>query len=242
MVGLFVTVTAFVVSRKGTGRFPQSGPRNKRAGGEVKTQRQVGGAGNADACRGNNGAGGAKHFFNVWIFGNQERGSGIAQIRTIEVAFDLHGLAQFRRAVGQVRGLGNRPLLQHEVAAKSRLDGANQKRLGNAGWPADGVDAVMVTVNEIHIGVAGWPEHDAIALGQPGCGVAGGVVLEVGFGFDDNPATGPRWGLAEQPMPKQSASDEPGRGGVEGAGKGSKVEHRAICAPEYLRPEIADSQ
>jgi hypothetical protein len=56
---------------------------------------------------------------------------------------------------------------------------------GSGGLAAD-VGAVVVSVDEIDVGVAGRSKEDGVARGKSAIGVGGGIVAaKVGFGFHD---------------------------------------------------------
>jgi len=74
----------------------------------------------------------------------------------------------------------------HFVYAGERFEGAEQNASGFACGFAGHVEAVVIPVNEVDVGVTGWSEEHGSAGGVAGGRVGGGVVLaEVGFDFDD---------------------------------------------------------
>ena len=76
--------------------------------------------------------------------------------------------------------------LGHFLHAGERFEGAEQNASGTAFGLAGDIEAVVVAVDEVNVGVARRPEQNRGAGGVAGGGVGGGIVLaEVGFDFDD---------------------------------------------------------
>ena len=107
--------------------------------------------------------------------------------------------------------------MSHEIGAKAGLDSANQDGFGNSGRATDGIDAKMVTVDEIDVTMAGAAKHDLIARRQAGRAVTGRIVGEVGLGFDDNTAGWAGGCIADEPVAEKLWGDDFGGRFVEGA-------------------------
>ena len=110
--------------------------------------------------------------------------------------------------------------LGHFFYAGERFEGAEQDASGAAFGFAGDVEAVVVAVDEIDVGVAGWAEEDGIAGGEAGGGVGGGIVLaEIGFDFDDAGGEGGSAAFTNQHLAQEFASDATRIAGEEGAGE-----------------------
>ena len=80
--------------------------------------------------------------------------------------------------------------------AGERFQGAQQNGSGLAFGFAGDVEAVVISVDEVNVGVTRWSEQHCSTGGISGGGVGGGILLsEVGFDFYDasreKGATGP---------------------------------------------------
>jgi hypothetical protein len=182
---------------------------------EVKPQRHRRGFGDADAGSGDYRAAGVEELFAFRAFGDEQRGMRGAQINTIEPAVNAQRLAQFRGAVGQVARYCDRPFLLHEHFAMHRLKCPDQHRFRYAGGTAHGIDAEVITVNQVHVAVAGRAEHDSISGSWSRRPVTGRVVAEVGFRFDDDAGAWSVGGVAHQPMAEQRRGNYFRRGFIE---------------------------
>ena len=109
--------------------------------------------------------------------------------------------------------------MPHEIGAKAGLDSADQDGFGHSGRATNGIDAKMVTVDEIDVAMAGAAKHDLIARCRAGRAVTGRIVGEVGLGFDDDAAGGAGGRIADEPMAEKLWRDDFGRWFVEGAGE-----------------------
>ena len=114
----------------------------------------------------------------------------------------------------QFYGSGSR----HLFDAEEGFEGAEQDRSSLAFRLTGNVQAVVIAVDEIYIGVAGWAEENGGAGGDAGEGVGGGVGLpEVGFDLDD--ASSERnFLVSHQHFAKKVAGNALGVAGEEGAG------------------------
>ena len=184
---------------------------------EVKTQGQGGGFGDADAGGGDGGAVAAEKSCARGIFGDEERGFNIAEVGAVLRVVDVHGGAEFAGAVGEEQGILHGTVGLHEIEAERGLDGADENRLSNAHRAANGVHAPMVAVNEIDISKSRRAEHDAVAGSFAAKGMRGGIVAEVGFGFDDDDGAQAGQGFADEEMAEEARGDGVGRGVVEWA-------------------------
>ena len=73
------------------------------------------------------------------------------------------------------------------------LQGAEQQGPGIARGQAGDVEAIVVAVDEVDVGVAGGSEENLVAGGLAAGGVGGIVVgTEIGLEFDDAPREGGR--------------------------------------------------
>ena len=80
----------------------------------------------------------------------------------------------------EVTGLG------HLFDSAKRFQGAEEDASGATFGLAGDVEAVVIAVNEVDVGMAGSAEEDGVAQGFSGGGVGGRVFYaEVGFDFDD---------------------------------------------------------
>jgi hypothetical protein len=117
----------------------------------------------------------------------QEEGLA-GQIGLVLAEADPQRLGQLARAGAEV-GVGLvAAALAHHVEAVGRLQRPDQDRGGFALGFGDGVEQTVDPVGEVDVGVAGRPEQDPGALGQPDVGVTGGVVGLVALGLDDGSA------------------------------------------------------
>lgn len=105
----------------------------------------------------------------------------------------------------------------HFGDAGKRLEGANQNAARFAFWFAGDIEAIVIAVDEIDIGVAGRSEEDGGTGGVAGRGMGGRIIpAEVGFDFYDAGRKGASWCGANQQLAQKAASDAAGRSGEEG--------------------------
>ena len=93
-------------------------------------------------------------------------------------------LVSFRRSRSVVQG--DFPQSAHRFDSGKRLERAKQNASRFSIGKARHVEAVVISVDEVNIGVAGRPEQHGVPRGAA-CGGVSGVVLcsQVGFDFDD---------------------------------------------------------
>ena len=109
---------------------------------------------------------------------------------------------------------------RHFFDTGNRFEGAEEDRTCFAFGFARDVQAIVIAVDEIHVGEAGGAEEDRGARRVAGGGVGCGVVFsEIGFGFDDSRGEGRVFG-ANQNFSQQLAGDPAGRAGEKSATKG----------------------
>ena len=163
----------------------------------------VGGFGDADAGCGADHWGArrvlAEFFSDLFAdpFSDPEAAGGGREIASVVAsAGDGEGFGQASGAAGefeQVFIVGLFGLIDLEASgfghffqAGERFEGAEEDAAGDAVGFAGDVEAVVSSVDEVDIGVAGRAEENGVAEGASGGGVGGGVVFaEVGFDFDD---------------------------------------------------------
>src|SRR5271165_1636428 len=90
-------------------------------------------------------------------------------------------------------------VLGHFFHAGERFEGTEQNASGLAGGFAGDVETVVISVNEVDVGVAGWTEDHGRAGGFSGGGVGSGIVLaEVSFDFYDAGGAAVRSGVTDE--------------------------------------------
>jgi len=90
--------------------------------------------------------------------------------RPVAEVFEFHGLASF----------------SHKRDAFNRLQGADQHGLAFADFAGNYVQAMVHSVNEIHIGTSGGPKHRRVAGSLAAvCMAAGIVMVQVSLGLDN---------------------------------------------------------
>ncbi len=112
----------------------------------------------------------------------------------------------------------------HYFDAGERFEGAEKNAAGAALGFAGDVEAVVIAVDEVDVGVAGGAEEDGIAGGAAGGGVSCGVVFsEVGFDFDDAGGERIASAIADEDFAEEFAGHAAGIAVVEGAVQGMDV-------------------
>ena len=106
----------------------------------------------------------------------------------------------------------------HCVDAGERLEGAKEDAAGFAVWLAGDVEAIVIAVDEVDIGVARRAEKNGGAGGVASGGVSSEVVFsEIGFDFD-NASREMEWAIvAEENFAKEGPGHAAGVAGVEGS-------------------------
>ena len=162
--------------------------RNKRIPGDDIPKRLFCGLGNPDANRGSD------LLRLPSVVGNLKVGPSRCNVFVIvAVASDGEGFRQAARSGGEKAKLGQAAMFRFEVAggihqvdADDRFKGADEQASGVTVWFARNIEAVVKSVNEINVSVAGRSEEHGVTSGQSAIGVSGGIVeSEVGFHFDD---------------------------------------------------------
>jgi len=120
----------------------------------------------------------------------------------------------------EIAGQRQSSILRHVLDARERFEGTEEDRSCFTLALTRNVQAVMVAVDEVNIGVAGRSEKDRSAGGVASGGVGGGVVLaEVSFDFDDPGGEAKFSGVADEDFAEKFASYAAGVAGEEGAGE-----------------------
>jgi len=117
----------------------------------------------------------------------------------------------------------------HFVDAGERLEGADQDGASFAFGLTGDIEAIVIAVDEVDVGVPGRSEKNGGAGGVAGGGVGGGIEFsEVGFNFDDAGREVEGTVVAEENLTEEGASDAAGIAGVEGA-RERGGSHRSGC-------------
>ena len=145
------------------------------------------------------------------------------EIQTVVAgARDAESLAEAAGAAGESGKIAGTvqldfPGTSHGGNARERLQGTEKDASGLSLGFAGDVQAVVVSVNEINIGVTGRAEQYGIAQGAAGGGVSRRIVeAEVGFDFDDAGGELRGAGFAEQDLAEKLSGYPPGIAGEEG--------------------------
>jgi len=173
-----------------------------------------------------------------------QRGGRVAEIDPGHRAVDVERGANEARATGEslrweprepiaIAGNGSvsgelaasqatQPRLAHLLNPFQRLDRADENCGRRPGRFGDDIEAVVHPVDKVHVGDAGWPEHDGVAGGSAEAGVGGEIGLaDVGLDLHDSAGSAAAGGIVDQ------AGAEESPGGVEGgAGEDGPVEGR----------------
>jgi len=130
------------------------------------------------------------------------------QIGSVEVPSYLQGLRQFPRAVGQVQDPLFSTVLLHRLDAFLRLNGPNKHCGRSPSRLAGQVEAEVVAVCEVDIGVPWLTEHHLVALRLPTIGVTGWVSgSPVGLGLNDDPGKPSSIHDSDEKLPQSSPGD-----------------------------------
>ena len=160
--------------------------------------------GDANAGRDHHGSAVAPEPSPVRIPGDEEWRGVVAQVDAVEFTIDGQGLAKLPRPVGEGETCGGFSIASHHVQAHFGFDGADEDRFRAACRPANDVDTIMESVNELHVGVSRRAVHEAVAGRLTSKGVRGGVLLMVGLDLDDSSAAWTVGRVAHQPMAEQT--------------------------------------
>ncbi len=108
----------------------------------------------------------------------------------------------------------------HFYQANQRFESAEKDGAGLAFPLARNVEAIVIAVDEINVGVAGRAEQDGGAGGVAGGGVGRGIALsEVGLNFDDAGRQERLLAVTHQDLAEKFAGHAPRIAGEEGAGE-----------------------
>ena len=95
----------------------------------------------------------------------------------------------------------------HRCQSEHRLHGAQQHASGLSFGHAGNIQAIVIAVNEVHIGMSGRPEEDGIARRASGVSVRRWIFnSEIGFIFDDTAGEQRSSFAANQQLAEQLAS------------------------------------
>jgi len=109
---------------------------------------------------------------------------------------------------------------RHFLCAEERFERAEEDRSGLAFRLTGNIQAVVIAVDEIDVGVAGWAEENGGAGGIASSGVGGGIGFsEIGLNLDDAAEKG-NFPVPHEHLAEEVAGDAPGITGEESAGKG----------------------
>jgi hypothetical protein len=101
----------------------------------------------------------------------------------------------------------NGPVMPHQIDSLEWLDGADQQRGRRSLGFRDHVQTVVHPVDKVHVGMAGRPEHDPVALGLAKARMRGQIVLaDVRLELDDPTDTSAAGVVADQPRAEQRPS------------------------------------
>ena len=176
-----------------------------------------------------------------FTIGREEEVTGQAEIEAIEGAINAEGGGQPTRAAGEVARWGVRTMGLHERDAGDRFHGAEENAgAGALGFGGD-VQHHGRAVGDVHVCVAWAEEQRGVARGASAKGVAGRVVRQIGFGFDDS-AAGEAFGEAADDEPAdQETGEGDGAGGEYGAldgAPGRNVDVHGRCKAGVGRPHF----
>ena len=111
----------------------------------------------------------------------------------------------------------------HCLQPGERFERAEQDASGAAFTLAGDIQAIVISVNEIDVGVPRWTEQDGVAQGLAAVGMGCGVfVAEVGFDFDDA-GSETRCSFADKDFSENIAGDAARPAGEESAGKWTNI-------------------
>ena len=119
-----------------------------------------------------------------------------------------HSLASTGHAIRALAGAaGRQPVFAgtaHQIHSFERLDGAHEQGRRPTLRFCDNVQAVVHTVDKVHVRIAGWAEHDSVAFRTAESSVGRQVIdADVGLDFND-----PADSYAGEVRSDQSAADQ----------------------------------
>jgi hypothetical protein len=98
-----------------------------------------------------------------------------------------------------------RPPDVHQVYPDRGFNRADEDGFRHSRRLANGVDAKMAAVNQVHVSVARFAEHHSVAVGQAWLSMARRIAH---FSFDNDSAARTIRRLPNQPMPKQARCND----------------------------------
>ena len=196
--------------------------------GNGKSQRQVGSVADADpGCDGD-------RLGLPFVLTQLQGGIGIEQIEAIVLGTgDGKRSAKASGAAGELACCGfdcafgcwivhgDTSIDGHCFDAQHRFEGADEDAAGFAFWLAGHIDAVVHSVDEVHVCVTGRPEHDLVSgrdsakAVRRGIGSLGDVGAQVGLYFDDAPGEPAGWGARSKQLAEKLGRDDLRRFGEE---------------------------
>jgi hypothetical protein len=108
------------------------------------------------------------------------------KIQAVVISGDTKRSAQLARPVRQFAS-GPAPTRFHHIETTDWLDRPDEHGLPTANRAGYNIGAFMDPVAQVHVEVAGWPEHDRIPIRLTVEGVARRVVRHVRLSFHDSP-------------------------------------------------------
>jgi hypothetical protein len=106
----------------------------------------------------------------------------------------------------------------HFFDSRERLHRTEENASGFSFGLAGYVEAVMISVNEVDVGVTGRAEQNSVAQGAASGGVRGRIVgAEIGFHLNDAAGELRAFGVADQNLAQELGSYLAGIAGEEGA-------------------------
>src|SRR5512138_3376378 len=97
------------------------------------------------------------------------------------------------------------------------MQGAYQYRFRDTLGPTNSVDAKMTAIDEIDIGITGLTEHQPVPWGGSASPVAGRVIRQVRFGFNNDCREQTVGRAAHKHLPQEPRSNNACRWSVKGA-------------------------
>jgi hypothetical protein len=162
--------------------------RNEGAFREVEAERPIGCLSEADAGGGDSGTKAAAEESDFRIFRNKNGRVRIAEVRGIELSIDVESDAKFTGTAREGGVLFDGAISAHPIEIVCGFDAADEDGFARMFRTTDRIEAVVESVDEVDVSVAGWSEHGAIAISGADVGVTTGIIGDVSFGFDDGSA------------------------------------------------------
>ena len=153
-------------------------------------------------------------------------GCAFGHVAAVVSACDGEGAAEFSWAAGEgvACGAGDAAVARHCLLTGNWIESANEDAACVADGFAGDIEAVVDSIDEVDVGVAGGSEDDFVARRTAGGGVRGGIVYaEVGFRFDDAAGQGLICDFADKNFSEEVARYDVGRWIKEGAREWRKI-------------------